>query len=592
MNTFWRIRFDVILSAFSIFLTVLLAGCGGGGGGSGAAQSSNPTIVSGVASKGLLNGSTVCAYAITGGAKGTQIGSCTTTDASGNYQINLGAYTGPVLFVATGGTYVNEATGTIVNLTSPLDSMLSNSTGGNVTVAITALTEVAYQIANASSGELTSANILSAIASVQNNFGVTDIIHTVPIDALNVPAGATAAQKNYALALSTISQYLNGQPAGVTLATALQTMQACFAAPTTGCGNGNAQVGALMSSALNTFIASHPTFSGMNSLLAHFGSTPNTGSITLVTVNPLKDATVGVAYAQSVVQSTTPASTYTYSIDTLANGNGVPTGMTLNMAGVLSGTPFATGATNVNGFQIAHAYTFGVCATDTVSRTETTPCQQTQITVQPLQLTVTLAGTGSGTVTPSSAGNSCGANCYSGYASGSSVTLTATPSTGSTFTGWSGGGCSGTGTCVVTMSTSQTVTATFGGSSPLTGTWVGTWAWSGTGSNGCTNFSDGGSFSMTLTQTGTSFSGSVSAAGIQTRDNATCALMSTGTGSGSASGTISGTTLSLSFNPNGGSATLDFTGTATLNANANPNTLTANFVRDTGGSGSFSLTKQ
>ncbi len=41
------------------------------------------------------------------------------------------------------------------------------------------------------------------------------------------------------------------------------------------------------------------------------------------------------------------------------------------------------------------------------------------------------------------------------------VILTALPSPGSTFTGWSGGGCTGTGTCTVTMDVAKTVTATF-----------------------------------------------------------------------------------------------------------------------------------
>jgi hypothetical protein len=41
------------------------------------------------------------------------------------------------------------------------------------------------------------------------------------------------------------------------------------------------------------------------------------------------------------------------------------------------------------------------------------------------------------------------------------VTLTATPETGSVFSGWSGGGCSGTGTCTVTMSSEKAVSATF-----------------------------------------------------------------------------------------------------------------------------------
>jgi hypothetical protein len=41
------------------------------------------------------------------------------------------------------------------------------------------------------------------------------------------------------------------------------------------------------------------------------------------------------------------------------------------------------------------------------------------------------------------------------------VTLTATPVGGSALTGWSGGGCSGTGACQVTMDQARAVTATF-----------------------------------------------------------------------------------------------------------------------------------
>jgi hypothetical protein len=41
------------------------------------------------------------------------------------------------------------------------------------------------------------------------------------------------------------------------------------------------------------------------------------------------------------------------------------------------------------------------------------------------------------------------------------VTLTARADLGSSFGGWSGGGCSGTGTCVVTLNANTTVTATF-----------------------------------------------------------------------------------------------------------------------------------
>jgi subtilisin family serine protease len=76
-------------------------------------------------------------------------------------------------------------------------------------------------------------------------------------------------------------------------------------------------------------------------------------------------------------------------------------------------------------------------------------------------LTVAKNGTGTGTVTSSPAGINCGAGCVGSFATGASVTLTATAAAGSAFTGWSGGSCSGTGTCHVTLNGDAKVTATF-----------------------------------------------------------------------------------------------------------------------------------
>ena len=76
-------------------------------------------------------------------------------------------------------------------------------------------------------------------------------------------------------------------------------------------------------------------------------------------------------------------------------------------------------------------------------------------------LKVKKEGTGTGTVTSSPAGINCGATCEAKFEEGKEVTLTATPSGGSTFAGWTGSGCSGTGTCKVTMSAAKEVTATF-----------------------------------------------------------------------------------------------------------------------------------
>jgi len=76
-------------------------------------------------------------------------------------------------------------------------------------------------------------------------------------------------------------------------------------------------------------------------------------------------------------------------------------------------------------------------------------------------LTVIRSGTGSGTVTSSPAGISCGTNCSETYSRVQRVSLTAMPDANSTFTGWSGGSCSGTGICNVTVDSPMVITAGF-----------------------------------------------------------------------------------------------------------------------------------
>ena len=82
------------------------------------------------------------------------------------------------------------------------------------------------------------------------------------------------------------------------------------------------------------------------------------------------------------------------------------------------------------------------------------------VVIQPVQtLTVFVFGTGQGSVTGT--GINCPGDCSEAVAQNTMITLTAAANTGSTFTGWSGGGCSGSGLCTVTMSSAQSVTAQF-----------------------------------------------------------------------------------------------------------------------------------
>ncbi len=75
------------------------------------------------------------------------------------------------------------------------------------------------------------------------------------------------------------------------------------------------------------------------------------------------------------------------------------------------------------------------------------------------QLSVTVSG--SGTVTSSPAGINCPTACSASFSNGTSVTLTATPASGSSFSGFSGA-CSGVN-CQISLSNGQStsVTATF-----------------------------------------------------------------------------------------------------------------------------------
>jgi len=109
----------------------------------------------------------------------------------------------------------------------------------------------------------------------------------------------------------------------------------------------------------------------------------------------------------------------------------------------------------------------GCTGTGTCNVTMTAATTVTAVfTLNAYTLTVAKTGTGSGTVTSSPAGINCGVDCSEVYNHGTVVSLTATPAGGSSFIGWSGGGCSGTGACNVTLTSATTVTATFNSPSP------------------------------------------------------------------------------------------------------------------------------
>jgi FG-GAP-like repeat/Divergent InlB B-repeat domain len=123
-------------------------------------------------------------------------------------------------------------------------------------------------------------------------------------------------------------------------------------------------------------------------------------------------------------------------------------------------------------------------------------------------LSITDAGSGTGTVSSDPPGIQCGAVCSASFASRTTVTLNAVAEPyifASVFTGWSGS-CSGVSTCSVVMNADKSVTANFVQSQTLSVTLTGNGSGSVTsnpGGSSCTNA--GGSCSARLA-TGTAVS--------------------------------------------------------------------------------------
>ena len=174
-------------------------------------------------------------------------------------------------------------------------------------------------------------------------------------------------------------------------------------------------------------------FTGSRAYTLTINAAPQT-----LTFAPASPVTVGVSPITLTATATSGLITFTFSTSSAASICSVA-GNQLSVIGVGTCALTASQAGNAN---YASAST------------------NANVVIQPAQtLTVFVFGTGQGSVTGT--GINCPGDCSEAVAQNATVTLTATPAAGSTFTVWSGGGCSGTSTCTVTMSAATTVTAQF-----------------------------------------------------------------------------------------------------------------------------------
>jgi hypothetical protein len=192
------------------------------------------------------------------------------------------------------------------------------------------------------------------------------------------------------------------------------------------------------------------TFSGWS------GDCSGTGTCTVTmsaarsvtaTFGPPQTLTVTKSGAGSGTVTSSPAGIDCGSTCNAAFGEGAIVTLTATAA---SGSQFSSWSGDCSGS--------GVTCTVTMSAARSVSASFA-LTTYPL--TVATTGSGSGSLSSSPAGIDCGPTCAADYEEGTSVTLTATPASGSSFAGWSGAGCAGTGTCTVTMSAARSVSAIF-----------------------------------------------------------------------------------------------------------------------------------
>jgi hypothetical protein len=202
------------------------------------------------------------------------------------------------------------------------------------------------------------------------------------------------------------------------------------------------------------------------------GSTLYAGPIT-VSVN---ETVFAVAGGSGFTDSSVGSAAFAFhgSAPTFSPNGGTFTGaqtLTLSNAQSLSmifttngSTPSSDGAGHVaNG--TAYSGPFSVAATETVKAIgyqngwTDSSVGSASFTIN-YNLTANVSGTGSVSSSPIGI-NTCTTSCSALFGQGTVVTLTATPGPGFMFSGWSGGGCAGTGTCVVTLNSTTSVTATF-----------------------------------------------------------------------------------------------------------------------------------
>ncbi|WP_309888085.1 hypothetical protein [Archangium sp.] len=180
-------------------------------------------VLSGLVIKGRVSGATVNVYRLTGTERGAQVAT-TTTDTEGAFFVGVGASEGPFLVVATGGSFVDEASGATIRLNSdeltalvPFFPVGTHAKGLVLTPVSHLAAGLALRQVRLGTADLGSAHD-EAWLLLNAHFGGLDWRRTVPTDVTASTSSQLDAGARAGLILAGLSQqaYTAAEQAGLT----------------------------------------------------------------------------------------------------------------------------------------------------------------------------------------------------------------------------------------------------------------------------------------------------------------------------------------------------------------------------------------
>jgi hypothetical protein len=168
-------------------------------------------IVAGKIFDSAISGAQVTVYAFGDGNRGARLGG-TTSDAEGNFSVDIQSKDQLILLEASGGSYVEQATGTTVTIPSGdvLQAIVSFKSGASIGAMVTPLTHLVSGLTSYKAGSGTpAAQAFTEAQSIIDQYFTLDTNTVIPVDITdsNTTVSTLSSEALYGFYLASISNW-------------------------------------------------------------------------------------------------------------------------------------------------------------------------------------------------------------------------------------------------------------------------------------------------------------------------------------------------------------------------------------------------